>query len=226
VSRRPALGALLLFLLGPAAAAAQPSDPLPGRLELALGGRWTGGLAFGEAEALETRASGGSFALFATDTELAASTAAEARLGVRLFRTVQIEASAAYASSDLRTRVSSDVEGIPDVTASESLMQFAFEGALLAHLDRWRLGRRTVPFVSAGGGFVRQLHEGRTLVDVAGTYHVGAGVRYPLATRGAARVKAIGVRAEVRAVVRIGGAAFDNRARVAPALGASLFLRL
>lgn len=226
MSRRPALGALLLCLLVPAAAAAQPSEPLPGRLEVALGGRWTGALSFGGADALETRASGGSFTLFTTDTELTASTAAEARLGMRMSRTVQVEASAAYAVSDLRTHISSDVEGIPDVTASESLMQFTFEGAVLAHLDRWRLGRRTVPFVSVGGGFVRHLHEGRTLVEHGGTYHLGAGVRYPLATRGAARVKAIGLRADVRAVVRIGGAAFDNRARVAPAFGASMFLRL
>ena len=226
MTRRPAFGALLLWLLAPAAAAAQPSEPLPGRFEVALGGRWTGALGFGKADALETRASGATFALFATDTELTASTGAEARIGIRASRILQIEASATYASSDLRTRISSDAEGIPDVTASESLMQFAFEGALLAELDRWRIGRRTVPFVSVGGGFLRQLHEGRTLAEVGGTYHISAGVRYPLATRAAARLKAIGLRADVRAVVRTGGAAFDNRARVSPAAGVSLFLRM
>ena len=63
---------------------------------------------------------------------------------------------------------------------------------------RSRLGRRLRPFASGGAGYLRQLHEDRTLVETGQVYYAGGGARYWL--RGGARVAAlVGLRGDVRA---------------------------
>jgi hypothetical protein len=81
-----------------------------------------------------------------------------------------------------------------------------------------------LPFLSAGAGYLRHLHEGDTFVQGGQIYSVGGGVEVPLLTRGAKRVSSVGLRADARAVVRSHGAAVDGRSHLSPALGVSAYL--
>ena len=197
----------------------------PGRLEAAIGVRWIAATSLGASEASATRATGGRLTLFTTESQLDPVKSVEGRLGVRIAREIQIEASASYGESGVTTSIGADVEGIPDSVAAESLKEFTVEGAVVWQLERLRFGSRVVPLVSAGGGYMRRLHEDRTLAETGGIYHVGVGVSVLLAQRTGGRLRAVGLRADGRGVVRTGGVVFDDRRRVTPAAGASLFVR-
>ncbi len=213
---------VLLALLAPGAAHAQPRATTD-RVEVGGGVRWVGGAALGDTDATLGTASGGSFVQFASASELGPAVVVEGRVGVRLSRALQVEVSVSYGTADLRTRLDSDVESIPDVTVSEPITRYTIEGTLVASLDRWRRGRVT-PFVSAGGGYLRELHEGRTLVETGRAFHAGGGVTVPIRTSRAG-ASAVGIRADARIVVRSGGVLFDDDPVVAPAAGASVFFR-
>jgi hypothetical protein len=74
--------------------------------------------------------------------------------------------------------------------------------------------------VSAGGGYLRQLHEGRTLLQSGAVYRGGIGLDYLLG-EGATS----GLRVEFRAVVKSGGTTMDGNPHVAPALSVLWFSR-
>ena len=213
---------VLLVLLAPGVAQAQATATTD-RVEVGGGVRWVGGAALGDTDATLGTASGGSFVQFASASELGPAVVVEGRVGVRLSRALQVEVSVSYGTAALRTRLDSDVESIPDVTVSEPITRYTIEGTLVASLDRWRRGRVT-PFVSAGGGYLRELHDGRTLVETGRVFHAGGGVTVPIRTSRAG-ASAVGIRADARIVVRSGGVLFDDDPVVAPAAGASVFFR-
>lgn len=207
-------------------ARAQSADGwLPGRFELAAGPLWIGQTSFGASDATETAADGGRFRLFSTSTELQSAPGIEARVGVRVTRALQAEALTSYSVPVLTTKVGQDAENGAPVSATEPINRLTIQGALVVHLTAWHSGRGGIPFVTAGAGYFRQLHEAQTLVDTGETYHLGGGVKYLWLSRGAARFKGLGVRADVRAVVYTKGIALDDRAHVSPALAASMFVR-
>ena len=198
---------------------------LPGRLEIAAGGLWAGPMSMGAADATETAPNGTRFRLFSSESSLASAIGLEGRVGVRLTTALQLEGSASYAAPTLRTRIRSDAEGVPDLTLAETVNQWTIEAALVAHLARRRFGTRSVPFLSVGVGYLRQLHEGGTLVETGRTYQGGGGVNVLLKRAGDLRLKSAGLRLGARAVVRSGGASIDNRAHVAPLVDVSMFFR-
>ena len=67
-------------------------------------------------------------------------------------------------------------------------------------LDELRMGPRLVPFAAAGGGYLRQLHEGQTLVEQGQVYHAGGGLKYWLLTRKVGAVRSAGLRTDARIV--------------------------
>jgi len=198
---------------------------LPGRFEVAAGGLWALPMSMGAADATETAPNGTRFRLFSSETSLASAFGLEGRVGVRLTTALQLEGSASHAAPTLRTRIRSDAEGIPDLTLAETVNQWTIEAALVAHLARRRFGTRSVPFLSAGVGYLRQLHEGGSLVETGRTYQGGGGVNVLLKRSGDRRLKSAGLRLGARAVVRTGGASIDSRAHVAPLVDVSLFFR-
>jgi hypothetical protein len=209
----------------PDARAQSVDGRLPGRFEFAIGPMWLGRTSFGTSDASETAADGGRFRLFSTSTELKSASGFEARVGVRMTRALQGEAVAAYSVPVLTTKTSGDVENAAPVSATEPITQLTIQGAIVAHLTAWHVGRGGVPFVTAGAGYLRQLHQSHTLVETGETYHLGGGVKYLLLSRGAARLKGLGVRAEVRAIAGTKGIAIDHRLHISPALAASIFVR-
>jgi hypothetical protein len=92
----------------------------------------------------------------------------------------------------------------------------------------WYLPFRTSrlsPFVRGGAGYLRQVHEERTLVETGQYYDVGGGVKWLAVARTSGLVNAVGARVDVRAMVRRKGIAFDDGGHTSPAVGVSAFVR-
>jgi hypothetical protein len=229
VNRDPTIivGLLCFAVLACTNVQAQPARvPEPGRIELAGGVWWTGSASYGSRDATLTSPSGDPFRLFSAESDMAAATGAEIRFGSRVTRLLRAEVSGTYAVPRLKTTIRHDVEAPAPVTASEAVKQFTVEGNAIVLLSRWRFGSRTLPFVSAGGGYVRQLHDANSLVETGSTYHVGGGLKVFFASRQGSqwRLKHIGLRVDGRACFRTGGITLDGRAHTVPQVGTSLFV--
>lgn len=206
------------------ASTARAQAPIAGRLEIGVGIERIGGIGFGAGEATLTGSGGNRFHLFSSDTSLEGTVGVAGTLGVSLSRTFQAEGFFSYAKPSVHASLSNDAEQAAPIVASDTLQQFIIGANLVAHLRRWTLGNRAVPFVSAGGGYLRELHDGSAFAQGGQAYRAGAGIKYQLTTR-RGRLKGIGLRAEASAVARRKGAALDTRARVAPAVAAGVFAR-
>ena len=193
-----------------------------GRLEISAGAAWLGSQTFGSASATETTPSGSSFSLFNTSSEVGRAAAFDARVGVRVAGTLVAEADATYARPELRVTIANDVENAPSITAVERLQQYMIGGGATWYVPR---RNRIVPFVAGGGGYLRQLHDRALLVETGRYYRVGGGVLYLLSSQQGNRLKATGIRADVRAVILNGGVAFDGSRHTAVAVAASFFVR-
>ena len=216
----------IVLLLGVALGCASPalaqSADLP-RVEAGLGLIWHGRQPLGAKTATESTGGGSTLALFSASTEVAAAPGFEGRIGVRLARRLVAEAEASYVKPELRIALSGDSEGATAVTATETLQQFTVGGGL-----RWFLpggSRRFAPFVAGSGGYLRQLHSPATLVQTGRYFQAGGGVSVLLLPGRHFHTKGIGVRADVRALTRSKGVAFDGGSKTSPAAGLSAFVR-
>jgi hypothetical protein len=210
----------------PAARAQSLAALQPGRFEVALGSQWIGHQGLGSNNANETTSAGGSQKLFSTSSDLVGAAGLEGRIGVRLRRSLEAEVEASYAKPPLRITISSDFESAAPVTASETIQQFTFGAGVVWYLpSRARRTTRLAPFLTAGGGYLRQLHESATLLETGHFYQFGGGMKYLLASRPTRQLKGVGVRVDVRALVRSKGIAFDAGHYTSPVIGASLFVR-
>jgi hypothetical protein len=202
----------LFLLLGADVAAAQTADPPIHRFEAAFSAGWLGGAGLGGADAnLRTR-TGGDYLLFSTDSRIAAAPAIEARASYSLTRRYTLEARFGFTRPRLRTSVSADVEGAPGIEIEERFDQYTFEGAIVVMLPGLRFAS-LLPFASAGSGYLRQLHEGLTLIEEGVAYHVGGGVTRSLFARQRGLFKAAGLRGDVRLYVLTGGIELEEKAR-------------
>jgi hypothetical protein len=218
--------AALMALSAVSAAALQAqtsSQPPLRRVEAAAAGTWLGGGALAGADAnLRTR-DGTDYRLFGTDSRFEGTPAIEARVAYALTRRYTVESRFGFSRPELRSSISDDVEGAPAITVAETLDQYVVEGALLVMLDRLRFAS-LVPFGSGGAGYLRQLHEGQTLVEEGIVYHVGGGVRRQLFGRSSGFLKGAGFRGDGRVYVVTGGVEFDEGARTQVALSAGVFV--
>ena len=207
-------------------AAAQPSPAFgPGRIEVALGAVWIGQLALGSNDANETTPTGGNLRIFTTSTDLSSVAGLEARVAVRLLQSLEAEVEGSYGTPRLNVTISSDIENAPRVTATESVQQYTVGAGVVWYVPLHLASSRLAPFVSGGGGHLRQVHEAQTVVDTGQYYHVGGGLKWLLFARPRGPVNAVGLRVDARAVVRVKGVAFDDGGHASPAVGASAFIR-
>ena len=227
--RSTALAAVAAVILGAALVRAQPAlspIPEPGRMELGIGAIWIGRASLGSRDANETTGTGGTFRLFASSTELASASGVEGRVAVRVMRRLDAEVFASYTTPQLQAHIDSDAESSSaPLTIAGTIQQFAIGGAALWYPRVPRLGGRARLFVRGGAGYLRQLENDGTLIVTGRTYEAGAGLTFMVVSRARGLWKGIGARADARAVVRQKGVAFDDRAHVSPAAGASLFVR-
>jgi len=214
-----------------ACAAAPPAQAQTGspsretsRFELDIGAAWIGSANFGTRPATETAPSGPRFVLFSTSTRLDGAVGIEARVGYRLTSVFEIEAVTSYSAPKLSTTIASDAENASPATAVVGVKQLTIGGAIVAHLTRFAIGRRAVPFAEGGVAYLRQLYDTPAAAVGGQAYEVGGGVKYIVGRRPGARVSAVGIRGDIRAVARRGGVAPDGGTHLSPAAGASLFL--
>ncbi len=216
--------ALIVAALVCGASSAQAQTPATGRFEVSTGARWVGAIAFGTTPATETSFGGGRRTLFESSTQLDRSIGGSIGLGVRLTRALLAEVAAVYNPTGLSTRITGDVEGVENLTVKAPVAQFLFEAGVQARPARWRRGHVS-PFVTVGVGYLRQLNDGRTLAETGRAWYLGGGLSYERAATQLRRLKATGIRADLRALVLRDGVAPDDAWRGAPAITAAVFAR-
>lgn len=216
---------LVAALAVPSTVLAQTAaGPLPvGRFAVSFGGGFIGGASVGSGDATLRTRQDDSYRLFATDSRFAGAGTLETRAGMALTPRYGVEVRVGLSRPELRSVISEDVEGAPALEVAERVDQYVVDGALIITLRGLRIGG-VVPFVAGGAGYLRQLHEGRTLIEEGVVYHLGGGARHSLITRGRAFLKQIGVRVDASLLLLTGGIRIEDEARPHAAVTAALFV--
>lgn len=220
----PRLGLVLLAVLLPRAVAQAQTGPppwRPGQVTIAAGGGWIGADALGDVNASSRAAAVGtttpsSFTLFTTASDLGGAPRAELGLGIAVTRALAVEVVGTLARPTLETRISGDVEGAPDATASERVDEYTAGARFTYDLARFTWARRARPFVAAGGAYLRQLHQDRVLVETGQMWTASGGLRVFLRGGGPRRARPLGVTTEFGWAWRTGGISFRDGARSMP----------
>ena len=222
----------LIAALGlcPTAAAFGQDDPSvrPRRLTVSAGGAFAGGYPVGDITAHLRRNTTGTpspFPLLRAESSIERAAGPELRIGVAVTRSLEIEVGGAYATPQLGVTISQDDELAEGAFASERIEQYTVDVSGVYLIPRLTIASRVRPYVVAGGGYLRQLHEGRLRVETGGTMHVGGGLRYWL-RGGGPKQRAYGARAELRYVRRTGGVEFEEQARSFPSVSLLAFIGL
>jgi hypothetical protein len=218
--------ALLIMTAWPVAAHAQvwmgSDPPRKGSVEISVGAVSFAGFDMGSRTADETRninTGTGPFALVTSESRMGGTAGAQFRFGVYLSRLLSLEADFQYGRPSLSSRLSNDAEQAPSLTAADKVGRYVMDGSLLFHARRLAFaGGRGVPFLAGGAGYLRELHQANEFVATGREYHAGAGLHAWLG-QGKHR---LGLRADVGASVRKGGADFQSGRRTVPTAGASV----
>jgi hypothetical protein len=218
------MGCLIVPVLASAQSAEQPSLRAH-RVTVVGGVTWSGSYPIGSANAiLRSSAVGASpppFTLFSAASTVESIAGLEGRVGFALTNNLAVEAGGAFARPKVGIAISADPEVASQVLEGEELQQYVFDAGAVWQLPV-RLGRRARPFVSGGAGYLRQLHQGRTLIEHGQTYYGGGGLRLWL--RGGDGMKrSLGLRADARVTWRRDGIDFDNRTRAFPHISGFVF---
>ena len=196
--------AIMISVALPVSAFAQrgfhPDAPHPGAVEIEAAALWIGGYSAGTSPANLTRnPSTGTepLPLFQTSSRIASTPGGEVRVGVYLTPAFSIEGGVAYSRPNLETKASGDFESAPDATLTVSVAEYLIDASAVYQFATMARGRGG-PFVSGGGGYLRQLYDGNINVQTGSEFHGGGGFRYWF-SEGRTRV---GLRVEGRASVR------------------------
>jgi hypothetical protein len=221
--RRCLVAAVLVAVPSAPALAQTQSVQVPARhpVELAVGGLVFGETSLGTKTAELIAPDGRPVTFFQTDNALRPGFGLEAHLGVGLSRTFFIEASGGWSQADFRTRITSDIEGVPDATVKETRTEFSVEGSAL-----WVFARQGKIdwFVRGGAGWTRDLTGNDSLVEDGTIGNAGAGVKY-LWNPAARGFRIAGFRVEGRALMHKRGLTIgEDRLRVTPGAAGSLII--
>jgi len=201
---------------------ARPARPAPhaGSWEVSGGFLWQGGFDLGNRNAELTRnpSSGtGPYDLFRSTSSLGSGVGIQGHIAGYLSRTVALEGGVRITRPSLNVDLSGDVESAPDLTATEKLTQYVFDGSVVWHFAAFQQGR-AVPYVAGGAGYIRDLHDGNALIETGAEYHGMAGVKW----WSSSRPRRWGIRGEGGFSVRDGGFDLGEGRRTVPVASASL----
>lgn len=220
---------MALVMVVAAHADAQPAQgPAPRAHHLIFSGglTWSGSYPVGNATAtLRPNAPGSGaspFVLFSTAPTIESAAGVGARVEFALTPSIAIELGASFARPRVSVAISQDREAAAQVLEGESLQQYVVDAGAVWQLPV-RLGSRARPFVSGGAGYLRQLHQERTLVETGRTYYAGGGLRYWI-RGGHGTSRGVGLRADARATWKTHGVDFEDRTRVAPSFALHAFV--
>ena len=187
---------------------AQDAAPRSRSFEVSASALALGGVDFGNQNANLTANDPGNpnFILFATSSKIKPGAGLDARATFNLTRTFAIEGAFTWTRQTAETEITSDAEGIPNVTLTEDLSTYFVEGAAVVHFRGMTFAHgRAIPFVFGGGGYLRQLDGSSILVDTGTVVHAGGGIKYFFAQRSRGFVRDVGIRGDARIYVRSGG---------------------
>jgi hypothetical protein len=189
---------------------------------------WSGGYDIGRSSAQLRPNSPGATAppvtFFSVDSRIAPSPGGEVRVGVAITPRFSVEGGVLLANRRLAFAVSGDPESAAQRLDGETLHQYVFDAGVTWELPVLRRSR-VQTFASGGAGYLRQLHQDRTLVETGQVYYVGGGARYWLRGRPTSS-RSLGVRGDLRLNIRRRGIDFENRARTYPTVSLLMFVGL
>jgi hypothetical protein len=203
------------FLSAPAFA--QTADPsTTGRFEASVAGGWWGGYDLGSV----------STSRFDAEASIGGGPAAIGRFGWRVWRTLWIEGGATLARASLQSTLRSDVDPALNGSQDTQFNQLAGELGVRMPLRRAAVrDGRLVPFITGGGGYLRQTYEDGVLLESGRLIYAGGGVRLaPAEARPDRFFKHVGLRADARVVVRTRGIDVEDSARAFLTLAAGVFV--
>jgi hypothetical protein len=236
-TRRVALALTLLALACPALASgdqqpgtAPAASGKPGRprsFEIAVGGEILTPQGLGSSTATLTSNSqtGTPYTYFVVNGTRAAAAAFRGRLGYNLTSILTVEGGVVISRGNVQGDVSADAEGVTATTLSDRMTQYFLDVSVLAHLRQMAFSSGAgVPFLEAGGGYLRQVHEGNLAIDTGQIYHVGGGVTYMFSRRPTSKLTGVGFRADARIYVPRKGYSFSGSQQVFAGVGGSLLV--
>lgn len=223
-----ALACVLLLIAIPSLAQAQESPGFrPLHVSIDVGMLASGGYDVGSTTA-QLRGNGPGaapplFRFFTADSHVTRVTSPQLRVGVAVTRRIAVDVGVVQSNPRIGVTIEGDAEAPAQDLFGETLQQYLVDGGI-----HWLLPvtfGRVVPVLSGGGGYLRQLHEDRTLGETGRLFYAGAGARYWL-RGGDRRSMALGIRGDVRVNFRQQGIDFENKMRMYPSMSLSLFLGL
>jgi opacity protein-like surface antigen len=217
---------LVLACATEARAQTRQAAPRPKRFMLAGGVVYDGGYSVGDAAGNLRRNSTtdtSPFALFRAASAIGAAAGVEGKISFAVTRTIGFEVAGTFSRPFLQVTVRDDAEAATGTRIQDRLMQYGVSLSAVYQVPGVRATSRLKPYVMGGGGYLRQLHEGRLRLDDGRTLHAGAGVRYLLRGAPNVRQRPLGARGELRIVQRSGGIDYEDRSRTYPSASASFF---
>jgi len=230
------LFAILMCLFAAPAFAQEAPSLRAHHVTIGAGAVWSGSYGIGDRTAqLRGNGPGSSappFDWFSASSNMTSVFAPELYVGVAMTRTIAVDGGVVFAQPRIAYSISRDAEAGAQDLPGEQLDQYQIGAGVTWQLPSRLLSKapssisqKLAPFVSAGGAYLRQLHEDRGLAETGWNYYAGGGARYWLrGGHGASR--ALGVRADARINFRVNGIDFENKMRTYPTLAVSLFVGL
>jgi hypothetical protein len=204
--------ALCVVLLSPLVASAQA--PRPKSFEASAGVIALGPVDFGSVRATLTgnQTAAPDVTYFNAASETGTGTGVDGRVAFNITRSLAVEGGFVWTRSTLESRITSDIEGVPNVTLTQELDTYFVEGSAVWHLnDLSFAGRRALPFVAGGIGYLRQLDDEALLTDDPGqVYHAGGGVKVLFRQRPRGFIRGLGIRADARLYFLTSGVELDE----------------
>jgi hypothetical protein len=164
------------------------------------------------AELVANQSSAPESTLFRASSSIGTGVGLDGRVAFNITSALAVEGGFVWTRATLESRITADVEGVPNVTVAQDLDTYFIEASAVWHLNALSMGGRMLPFVAAGAGYLRQLDDEQVLTneDSGTVYHVGGGVKYFFMQRPRGFVRGVGLRGDGRLYVRSGGVELDK----------------
>lgn len=178
-------------------------------------------LGTGSATMLADNTTPAPYKYFDADGSRAAVPAFRGGIGYQITDTVGVEGSFLFGKGDLRATVTNDAENVSSAVITGTMTQYFIDLSIVARLRQAAFSNGNgLPFVEAGGGYLRQMQEGNFAVVTGQIYHLGGGVTYYFNRRPARRMSGIGFRAQARLYLPRKALTFDAGQHVFASLNA------
>jgi hypothetical protein len=192
------------------------------RIEVSVGVVGDAGVSAGTTRAELIDGNGQVVPLFTATHRTAAALGLDARVSLRLRGPWLAELSGGWTRPELRSAISSDLDGADDTVATLGTHRVVVE---LGVVRRFGRAGRFDPYVRASAGWLRELTADRALVDDGVAAQVGGGLKYWMRDGQPGWLGRVALRTDIRLAVRRGGLSLgETGTTVAPAVSVGLII--